>query len=252
MSLNVSGYAYKSDFFDFVDISSGKSARAFIGRLDLGFKPESVIDVGCGRGVWLSVWRQAGVSKVVGLDGEYVDKSYLKIPTNDFISMDISRPFNLGTRFDLAECLEVAEHINESLADTLILNLVNHADIIMFSAATPGQGGEHHINERPLEYWADKFRQHGYDSFDFVRKAVDGIKEIEPWYRYNTLIFANGIGQSRLGDEVRKTLVGENIKFKDYSTVFWKIRCLILRILPSKFVSLLAVIKHKIITHFDV
>ena len=54
-----------------------------------------------------------------------------------------------GTRYELAVCLEVAEHLNESSADNLILQLTNLANRVLFSAAIPGQGGLHHVNEQP-------------------------------------------------------------------------------------------------------
>jgi cyclopropane fatty-acyl-phospholipid synthase-like methyltransferase len=55
-------YRYDSDFFDFVDVSSGRSAARFIERLELGFLPRTLLDVGCGRGVWLRAWKQRGVA----------------------------------------------------------------------------------------------------------------------------------------------------------------------------------------------
>src|SRR5215469_3474240 len=108
-------YKYDDEFFDFVEASAGKSAAAFIEVVvkDLlsGLLPQSVIDVGCGRGVWGAEWRRRGVTRCLGVDGEYVPRSSLLIPEADCLPRDLAKPFDLGRRFDLVQCLEVAEHV---------------------------------------------------------------------------------------------------------------------------------------------
>jgi hypothetical protein len=46
--------------------------------LDL-VQPRSVIDVGCGLGAWLAVFRDNGVEDVWGMDGPHVDARLLEI-----------------------------------------------------------------------------------------------------------------------------------------------------------------------------
>ena len=65
--------------------------------------------------------------------------------------------------FDLAQCLEVAEHLTESSADLLVKTLTDLAPLALFSAAHPGQGGQGHLNERWPVYWQRRFSQHGFD-----------------------------------------------------------------------------------------
>jgi hypothetical protein len=65
-------------------------------------------------------------------------------------------------RADLVLCLEVAEHMPESSADRLVQRLADCTDgKLLFSAATPGQGGSGHINEQPHKYWMDKIKAAG-------------------------------------------------------------------------------------------
>jgi len=240
-------YTYASDFFDFVDVSSGRSASRFIASLDLGFVPRDVLDVGCGRGVWLKAWKDRGVPSVVGVDGDYVDRSTLKIARDEFVAADLCEPFDLGRRFDFVQCLEVGEHIAERHADTLLANLARHGDIVMFSSATPGQGGEHHVNEQPIGYWARKFRQLGFDAFDYPRPAVAGAREIDPWYRYNTLLYATGNGRERLADSVACHLVEPAESFREYAPWGWRLRCALLRSLPAAAVHALSRLKHRVV-----
>ena len=108
-------YKYDSDFFDFVNTSSGRSAKVFLDRFIestlAGSTPDSVLDVGCGRGVWLAEWLKHPGVVATGVDGDYVERKSLLVPAANFLAADISKPLDLGRRYDLVECLEVAEHI---------------------------------------------------------------------------------------------------------------------------------------------
>jgi SAM-dependent methyltransferase len=243
MGTQQSRKVYGSSFFDYVDVSSGRSASAFLSRLDLGFQPASVLDVGCGRGVWLEAWKRLGVASVLGLDGAYVDPATLKIDAGEFRATDLTSPFDLGRKFDLVECLEVAEHLPERCADGLVASIVRHGEVVLFSSAPPGQGGEHHVNEQPLAYWAAKFAAHGFATFDCARPRVQGVPEIEPWYRYNALVFASERGAARLSAAARETRIGEP-SLAQYASLGWRVRCAILRRTPRPVLEVLARVVH--------
>jgi SAM-dependent methyltransferase len=197
----------------------------------------SVLDVGCGPAVWLAEWSRIGAKEVVGVDGDYVPRHTLAIPADAFRAIDISQPFDLGQRFDLVVCLEVAEHIPEAHSDTLIDNLCRHGDVIMFSAAIPGQGGEFHVNERPYEHWRRKFAARGYAVFDCARRPVVGWREIEPWYRFNTFLFANENGQSQLSDSARRHIVEASRPLQIIAPWRWRIDCYVRSHPLSSFIS---------------
>ena len=221
----------------------------FIGQLlerSLAGTPASVLDVGCGRGVWLAEWRNRGLSRISGVDGDYVSRKTLLIPAERFRATDISKSFDLGERFDLVECLEVAEHIPESSADTLIDNICRHGDLILFSAAIPGQGGEHHVNERPYGYWRSKFEARGYRTFDAIREHVRDLRDIEPWYRYNTFVFARAGGEARMSAAARQKLVAQDRPVRDVAPLMWRARCLAVAMLPKNVASHLARLKHRL------
>jgi 2-polyprenyl-3-methyl-5-hydroxy-6-metoxy-1,4-benzoquinol methylase len=94
------------------------------------FAPSSAVDIGCGIGTWLSVFRELGVSKILGVDGTYVDKSHLLIDPEMFISHDLSQPLRLRQTFDLAISLEVAEHISPANAQTFVDSLTDLAPLV--------------------------------------------------------------------------------------------------------------------------
>jgi SAM-dependent methyltransferase len=185
-------YAYDNDFFTYIEEGASRSAQAIVPLMRYLLSVGSVLDVGCGRGVWLREWREGGTADAVGVDGSYVDRSRLAIPAEQFVERDLSQPFRLERRFDLVQSLEVGEHIADQRADTFVANLVAHGNVILFSAAIPGQGGEFHVNEQPYEYWRDKFATHGFRTFDWLRPRIHNLTAIEPWYRYNMLLFARG------------------------------------------------------------
>jgi SAM-dependent methyltransferase len=220
---------YTVEFFDNVTGSAGKSASPFLASVVqvalAGTPPTSVLDVGCGPGVWLAEWRRIGVRDIVGVDGDYVPTEALAIPASSFRPIDISLPFDLHQRFELVECLEVAEHVPEAQAETLVDNLCRHGDLIMFSAAIPGQGGRFHVNEQPYEYWRAKFAARGYAVFDSARRPVVGLKDIEPWYRFNTFLFANEEGRQRLSSIARRDFVEASRPLEIVAPWYWSLRC---------------------------
>jgi SAM-dependent methyltransferase len=155
-------------------------------------KVNSVLDVGCGTGTWLKVFEENSITDYLGIDGTYVDTKRLVIPANKFAARDLRESWSLSRHFDIVLSLEVAEHLPETSADILVSALVNHGDCILFSAAIPGQGGQHHINEQWPSYWIEKFRAHGYHFHDVIRPAVWDNENVEWWYRQNIFLVKKG------------------------------------------------------------
>ena len=237
---------YDSGFFDYVDSGAIRSARAIVGRLFPLLRPGSVLDVGCGRGGWLGAWKAAGCADIQGIDGDYVDREKLYIPRENFLPANLAMPFDLGRRFDLVQCLEVAEHIEPARADGLIDSIVHHGDIVLFSAAVPGQGGTQHINERPLEYWRDLFASHGFAAFDAVRPDAHTDSRIEPWYRFNSILYANPAGQAALPDSIEATRVADGAPFADLGNRAWRLRRAIFRHMPLGLVDRAALVNARL------
>ena len=141
---------------------SVRSARNILGFILKKLPCNSLIDFGCGTGTWLWVAQNYGVDEIIGLDGDYVSRDMLMIPEKCFQPTDLSKPFKVFKKYDMAMSLEVAEHLPEESADGFVKGLCMSSDIVLFSAAHPGQGGDGHINEQPKEYWIEKFAQHNY------------------------------------------------------------------------------------------
>ena len=231
-------HVYNDNFFTYIDGGARASAKAFIAHLQPLLGVESIVDFGSGRGAWLAEWKASGVADICGLDGDYVDRDQLAIPAETFKPVDLTKPQDLGRRFDLAQSLEVGEHLPESAAKTLVASMVAHSDRILFSAAVKGQGGEFHINEQPLSYWQALFAEHGYRAFDCVRPAMAANREVEPWYRYNAILYLNAAGEAGLSDDVLSTRVDS--KVQDAGDLGWRARKLIVSAMPQSMVTFIA------------
>lgn len=189
--MNETGEAspYSPEFYDWQEEGALRSAREIVPQVLGLVRPESVLDVGCGTGVWLSVFQENGVQDIQGVDGEYIERDRLKIPQEKFKEHDLENGFDLEKQFDLVSCLEVAEHISEGNARNFIDSLTRHAPAILFSAAIPHQGGVSHVNEQWPSYWASLFREKGYVPLDVVRRKVWDNENVEWWYAQNVLLF---------------------------------------------------------------
>ena len=150
----------------------------------------SVVDVGCGTASWAAQFLAHGIDDVLGIDGSWADRSKLHIPAERFLERDLEQPIRLDRRFDLAVCVEVAEHLPETRAATLIDDLVLLSNCVLFSAAIPGQGGTHHVNEQYLSYWARHFARHAFAPVDLIRPHIWNNEEVQYWYRQNIIVFA--------------------------------------------------------------
>ena len=151
-------------------------------------KPQSLLDVGCGIGTWLRASLDFGVAKVIGVDGIAIEKSDLLVPGSVFQQRDLTQLLDMGRRFDVVLCLEVAEHLERNFGPILLDSLVRHADVIVFSAACPGQPGQHHVNCQWPSYWQKLFNKRGYVCSDDVRWRMWSDDAIEPWYRQNMMV----------------------------------------------------------------
>lgn len=151
--------------------------------------PRSVVDVGCGIGEWLSAFRHCGVASCVGLDGAHIDRDQLRIPVENFVPVDLTNPPTLSGSYDLAVCLEVAEHLPEKSGEALVNWLTRVAPAVLFSAAIPLQRGEQHVNEQWPDYWQSLFERRGYLAIDCLRDRFWDDPRVAWYYSQNIVLY---------------------------------------------------------------
>ena len=239
-------HEYSGDFYSYIDAGSRRSARVVAGLLLREMRIDSLLDVGAGHGAWAAEWLAAGVKTVLAIDGDYVRPDQLAVPEERFRAHDLATPLDLKRRFDLVQSLEVAEHLPADKADLFVDNLVAHGDIILFSAAVPHQGGEHHVNEQPPDYWRRKFAGRGYAVFDFLRPRLAKRGEVMPWYRFNSFLYANAAGQERLSPAVLAARVPDDRPLEIGGDLAWALRRAAVRLIPPALVKPVAMAKARI------
>lgn len=191
---------YDPTFYDTIRSGIQSSASVVAPLVNDYVQASRVLDVGCGEGWWGAEFQKLGCD-VLGIDGAYVDPTAASgIPS---IAWDLERPIFAAGRpgpldgcgmtdrkyhFDLAVCLEVAEHLRPARALSLVGDLCLSAPVVLFSAAIPGQGGTGHLNEQWPTYWAHFFQQHGYAVSGALRWEIWNDDRVENWYRQNLLI----------------------------------------------------------------
>jgi SAM-dependent methyltransferase len=185
---------YDKDYYDNKVERPAYAAAPIMARSMFDWKrPETVIDIGCGTGALLAAFRDLGCD-VRGLEYSEAGLDYCRsrgLSVQKFnIAKDETAALMKGA--DLAVSFEVAEHLPERIADRYVRLLCSLSATIVMSAATPGQGGDDHVNEQPHEYWIEKFQANGF-SFDRVTvgKLSDEWQKgrIASYYSANVMVF---------------------------------------------------------------
>lgn len=174
---------YDAAFFDAIRIGCQRSAEAVVPLILEHYQPRTVLDVGCGEGWWGKAFEEAG-SHVAGLDGPQAR------PVIEHKVRDLATDGLVASEWDLALCLEVAEHLPPQNADGFIGRLCAAAPVVLFSAAIPGQGGTGHLNEQWPAYWTDRFHSCGFTCSGALRWAIWADDRVENWYRQNLIVAA--------------------------------------------------------------
>lgn len=181
---------YNDTFFDEMEASSYRSAREVLPYLHELYSFNSVIDIGCGTGVWLKVCKDdLAITDFTGIEGPYLKKEKLKVNPDSVIFADLKQQLSLDRKYDLVISMEVGEHLPDSSADIFVNSLCSAGDFILFSAALPGQEGTYHINEQFPEYWAAKFINAGFVPVDVLRKYFWNNSGVDWWYRQNMMLY---------------------------------------------------------------
>ena len=187
----------------------------FVDAIEQVYHPRTLIDFGCGDGDLVRGFNSVGVN-AFGVEGTvnclpYIRLAVAKIPDPDnppllgiqnrIMIHDLRKPivklfeyddFNLNSGVDVALCLEVAEHLEEEFAHNLIRNIILSSDKIVFTAAPPGQEGNHHVNLKSRDWWIGLFGEYkyvfDYESTSMVRYLLERsgkakVKGIKAWYQ---------------------------------------------------------------------
>lgn len=133
------------------------------------YAPKRILDVGCAEGHAMRAFRALGVD-TVGLEG--LAQNAKKCPQPTYVhdlTLGWYKPFE---SIDMVWCCDVVEHVEERFVEN-ILKTFQCAPLVALCHGTEGMGhsGWHHVNNKSVEYWAEKMRSAGYEL------DVEGTKE---------------------------------------------------------------------------
>ena len=133
----------------------------------------SVLDIGCGMGYQMQEFMKY-CDEVVGVDGSEYATSNSPVKESIF-----KHDFSVGEletedRFDLCWCCEFVEHVNEEFRDNFLSSFA-FCKYVAMTHAVPGQGGHHHVNCQPREYWIEHMSRFG---FEFDEEMTDQLKKL--------------------------------------------------------------------------
>jgi SAM-dependent methyltransferase len=194
---------YSRAFFSGLDAMQQASYEVMARTIVERFRPRSVVDVGCGSSGLLAALRRSGVPRLLGLES---GPEGVKLGARKGIEVretDLSKPFTLDPSFELAVCLEVAEHLPAEVADAFVAGLTSGPGLLLFSAATPGQGGHNHINEQPHEYWIEKLAGVNFFVDQEVTQSIRAewtAADVARWYCRNVMVLKRRITPDRHPD----------------------------------------------------
>ncbi len=151
------------------------------------FGVSSVLDLGSGMGYSSQYFHNSGL-KVLAVDGMAENCNKAIYPT---LQLDLTKSGALA-RVDLVHCQEVVEHIEEEYLDNLLSSLAC-GRIILITHALPGQGGHHHVNCQPSEYWIENLlRYNCHHLVEDTRRVRHLAQKDEASYLAQSgLVFAN-------------------------------------------------------------
>ncbi|MBC8553077.1 MAG: class I SAM-dependent methyltransferase [Candidatus Brocadiales bacterium] len=135
--------------------------QKLIDKIIMIYKPTSILDIGCGSGKAIDYFLKQKISEVVGVEGSQLAIEHSEHPEL-IIKYNLNNELNLNRKFDLIYSFEFLEHIHPKYVDNLLRTFAHHSDIVIVSAAQPGQGGLGHLNEQPMNYWINKFKEYRY------------------------------------------------------------------------------------------
>lgn len=186
---------YGDWFYKICEKDNAKSHPVIARALVAALAPDHVVDFGCGDGSLLSEFAKAGVG---GIGYEFskaglrrCQKRGVSAVELDFRKHILPTPLPKGA---VVVCLEVAEHLPREDADFLIvlLSCCEGSKWLVFAAATPGQGGEGHLNEQPHDYWRAKLEAQDWrfsSSFTEHQRAIWRKGGVAFYYWQNLQIF---------------------------------------------------------------
>jgi len=177
-----------------------KGISGFVDFLVNNFEFDSIADIGCGTGAFVSPFQNmvnmsdTDYMKVIGFDFSVGAGVVQELDSNHYVEADLTVPGStiLAKDFDIVMSLEVYEHLLPKFEEIYLNNVFGlNPKHVIISCAAPGQWGRHHVNcigkEGVQAKVAEMFPN--YKVNEELTQKFGEIKKLASFYRKNTTIF---------------------------------------------------------------
>lgn len=160
------------------------------GYLCYKYNLRSVLDIGCALG-FNARWLLDHGFNAIGVEGfpDYVKDS--KLPPERITLHDFTEgPWEPPMIYDLGICTEFVEHVEEQYVPNFVATF-KFCRFLLMTHALPGQGGHHHVNEKPSEYWTEIMAKAGFDHLAAETALLRSTGGPVPYGRNTLMLFVN-------------------------------------------------------------
>jgi len=185
---------YNNAFHKSIEECELEPAKNLAQYITTFIKPAAFLDFGCSTGLYLREIK-ARMPTIPSHGFEFSTDAVSRALCADVHQTDLTYPLVSPisrTENTLGICLEVLEHIDDANWRSVLTNLISNCDILLFSAALPGQGGTGHINCRPRIDWIRRFHMLGWVlDIDATEHLLTEIRKGPHmgWFAQNAMIF---------------------------------------------------------------
>jgi cyclopropane fatty-acyl-phospholipid synthase-like methyltransferase len=128
------------------------------------FAPRTLIDLGCGEGHALKYFLDRGVT-ATGIEGMVAARDAGIVEPTRFVIHDFTQDVLDGIvdfGVDVVWSCEFVEHVEERYMERFLRVFDLAGKAVLMTHAFPGQGGYHHVNCQPAEYWIERMVARGF------------------------------------------------------------------------------------------
>jgi hypothetical protein len=186
---------YSRDFHTSIENDEYPQAVRLAEYISQYLHPSKFIDFGCSTGLYLREIKNK-IPTILSIGYEFSEPAVSHALCSDVIQFDLTNKLDIEkVPNTLGLCLEVLEHIADEHWHPVLENLTQNCDMILFSAAVPGQGGTGHINCRHKIDWIRRFHSLGWViDLDRTKHMLEHMKNgyHMGWFAWNAMILVPG------------------------------------------------------------
>ena len=99
--MSVETNIYDNKFFKNTIKFEAESASQFVKVVLKYYQPKSIVDIGCGAGIYLKEFSEKGINNLLGLDGSPAAAEEFLLSRDKLIIFDLAQKYNFEENYDI-------------------------------------------------------------------------------------------------------------------------------------------------------